>query len=180
MMIQLEDEEQALLSEITFDVTNIRDPETSAANGEKIATLTKKLLERRAIPEHRCRVFADKDYATGGKPPPYQQYKNKGRTDEEMYRNGNFAKHLHYFIYGPKLSQDLIDSFSDKIEELKEYGDITSGDYEPIVTHARQLARHFGLKKSEADEMFKLAFEYNLDLYLAEGIRKATRDTVKR
>lgn len=131
-------------------------------NGTLVSQLTHSLLNRNAIPTQRLKYFTEPAYNIGGRGKSRQEnfIRNAGGT-ENMIRHGHFLKYLRYFIHGANLPEDILTEFSNAV---KECGNITSGDIDPLSKRARELIRTFNLvPKSAADEFYKLSLDLGLD-----------------
>lgn len=65
--IELIAEEQALLNTLKFDLDALDGHESFEANADRALALTKQLVARQGIPDHRRRYFVDPDYHLGGR-----------------------------------------------------------------------------------------------------------------
>ncbi len=176
LKIDLTPEEQARLANIELEALNVDNGQATWDNCERAAQLTEILLQRNAIPTIRKDVFAKDEYATGRGPSVSEQYRRNGNSYAQTLRHPQFLAWLRYFIYGPNLPADMIRRFQEKVKEL---GPLTSGDSEMLRHFIRQLTRQFGLKKSDANEVFKLVLEFNDDIYLAKSLRGETLKAAK-
>jgi hypothetical protein len=169
--IQLTEKERALFVQIGLDALALRDHIHAHQNGEFVAELMGMLIERKAIPEHRVRWFADADYNVGGRGTSRKErFERSGTRGPEIFRHPHFLEYLRYFIQGPDLPPAVLESFAEKIDEC---GQVTSSDIVPICKHARQLARsHLSNPRAAADEFFKLALEHGLGPGRATMVRK--------
>lgn len=168
MKIDLTKDEQQLLGTIKLEALNVDNGQPTRDNCERAAELTSMLLERKAIPDVRLRVFSKPEYATGCGPSSLEQFRRKGNSHDQMLRHPHFLKWLRYFVFGPQLPDGFIALFQEKVEELSP---LTSGDTQPLRTLVRRLVREYELEKSEADEVFKLCLEFDDDVYLAKSLR---------
>lgn len=174
--IELDVQEHELVAAIEFEVLKLHDHIHARRNGEIAAKLADILLSRDAIPDCRIKVFSDDRFTTGRDPSPWKQFQRNGNTKDETLRHPHFLAWLQYFIYGPNLPSSYIRIFQEKIEEL---APITSSDSETLRHFTRSLTKQFGLKKSGADEVFKLLLEFEDDVYLAQTMRRETLKVAK-
>lgn len=176
LKINLTDEEAALLDQIELEALKLVNGQPARENGERAAQLATRLLERGAIPPVRKKVFADSDYATGRGPSVREQFRRHGNSPEETLRHPHFLAWLRYFIFGPDLPANLIEAYATKLDDM---GMITSGDVGVLATYVRAETRKYGLIKSQADKIFKLALEHDDDIYLAQRLRREVLKTAK-
>lgn len=167
----LTSEEKALLASLTFDYDDLRDRDPNA-NGEAALALTRSLLERRAIPDHRWRVFSDPDFNPGGYGRSNQQiFERNGCSGEAICRNPHFLPYLDYFLHGADLPDGFKSAFGEAVARA---APITSGDLAPLGKLARQLVRDHGLTGTQArDEVFRLALDTGLGAWQAAFVRTA-------
>lgn len=169
--IALEPDEKRLLDGLEFDVHKL-DYETFQSNAVKARDLTKALVARGGIPEHRRRFFTDPEYHPGGRKKSRQQvFEGNNCRGEDILMHAHFLPHLRYFIHGPDLPEPVIARFMEAVEDC---GMVSSSDVVPLGTCARKLTRDFRLQKYEAsEEFFKLALELGTRPYVADSIRRA-------
>jgi hypothetical protein len=150
-----------------FDLDRIR------ASIEPAYQLTKSLLERNAVPEVRLRYVADPELNVRGYGKSrIDIFERNGTRGDDIFRDPNFHKYLHYFVVGPALPSTTISAFTSLVERC---GMITSGDCEAFCALARSEARRSGLpKRQAAEELFKLSLEVGLD----DGMSRIIRDSV--
>ncbi|MDA1312147.1 MAG: hypothetical protein O2968_02330 [Acidobacteria bacterium] len=171
--VTLTEEEQALLDQIEFtEPPRSREAGAVQRSGEAACRLMHSLLSREAIPPVRLDFFTNPDLHGGISPKMH--FGRKGKTGDEIFRDGNFLKYLHYFLYGPKLPSAVIEAFQKAIVEC---GDVTSGDLPELWRLAKDLTRSHGLdsKQSKEVEFYKLSLESGLDESDARSIREAVR-----
>jgi hypothetical protein len=177
LAIKLTEREKELVSRIDFN------PSAGGHNAvswqpvaDAMHELMLSLLRRKAIPEPRMKFFTDPAYSIGGHGLSRQQvFEKNGTCGEAVFRHGHFVKYLHYFIYGPDLSQSIIDDFQQKIADCGE--PFTSSDALSVGDSARQITRARGLNPSDAaEEFYKLALDCGLDA----GDARLIRDRVKK
>lgn len=173
--VELTDEEESLRASIQLDPRAIKDPVAFQANANRVAELTRSLLARKAVPDHRLRYFTDPDFNVGGRGRSrFEQFKRTGNTEDEVIRHPHFLAYLKYFLQGPALPERAIDAFTRAVQEC---GHVTSGDVLPLGKLARTLTRELGLAPSQAcEEFFKLALECGLTADTAKPIRDAVRN----
>jgi len=136
-IVELTDAEKALLEKIDFEPSQTEhDAAAIRASGEAACALTKSLTQRKAIPEIRLRWFTEAKHNIGGHGASRQEiFERNGRRGEDILRHPHFLKDLHYFLFGPDLPAEVIDSFLKKVEDC---GMVTSGDIIPLGDHAKQ------------------------------------------
>ena len=87
-----------------------------------------------------------------------------------MLRNPAFLKHVHYFLYGPDLPEDVIHVFQQEVMRCGQ--PFTGSDALEVADFARELTRSHGLDTRKAlDEFFKLALDCGLDAENARSVR---------
>ena len=173
--IDLTPEEAKLADAIKFDPrATLGDTAAFHANGDLVVRLTKALLERGAVPEHRLRYFTDPDYNAGGRGKSRQDsFVLHGHDTDSLMRHGHFLKFLRYFIYGADLPSALQQTFSEKVERC---GSVTSGDIAPLSAQARELVRRYRLDPKDAgDEFYKLSLDLGLSPSNAASIRSSVQ-----
>lgn len=139
--IELTTDEQELLSKIVFELDHRMEHGEVIENGERAAALTKMLMGRDAIPEHRQRYFMDPEYNPGpGKESRFTYFRNNAGSDRAVLRDPNFLKYLHYFIYGADLPATLKQEFSKKAEDYWVKPD-------EVAKFAKQLVRKYNLER---------------------------------
>jgi hypothetical protein len=172
--VELTEDEKKLVGGVEFDPLSIRggvEVVTAVCGAAK--ELWQSLIDRKAIPEHRLRFFADPDYNITGHGSSREQMLERNSRGRDIFASVQFLPHLRYFIYGPSLPPAVIDDFQNKV---KECGMVTSGDIIPLGVHARKQTRTYALDNgSAAEEFYKLALECGL----AEHEARSIRDRVK-
>lgn len=170
--IELNAEEQTLLDTLEFDFDALDGHEGFEANADRALALTKLLVARQAIPDHRRRYFIDPDYHIGGRGRSRLQiFERNGCRGDDILRHAHFLPYLHYFIYGPALPEAVLRAFENAVRDC---GMVTSSDVVPLGTFARKLARDHGLPKHQAsEEFFKLAIELGVGMIAASSIHRA-------
>lgn len=177
LAIELNENEKDLVSRIDFDPSGRsqnRDSWQLAADA--MAELMRSLLQRNAIPEPRKKYFTDPTYNVGGHGlSRLQVFEKNGTRGDAIFQHGNFVKYLRYFLFGPDLPTDAIESFQRKVADCGE--PFTSGDSLTVADFARQLTRAHRLNPGQAaEEFYKLALDCGLDADDARTIR----DTVQK
>jgi hypothetical protein len=172
--IELTDEEQALLNQITLDSAALRGHEHWQANGDAVCALMQSLVARNAVPEARRKYFTDPDYNPGGRGRSHQQeFEKNGCTGDEILRHASFLKFLKYFLQGPDLPKEVKERFREAVIGC---GNLTSGDVVPLGKLARQLVRDNQLNSSQAsEEFYKLALDCGIWFSYAEHIRSSVK-----
>ena len=173
-MVLLNPGEQKLLDEITFGYGQ-GDDEIIRASCRASATLTPLLLQREAIPEIRIRFFIEPEFNIGANKSRLQVFESDGVTGYAIFGDPRFLEFLHYFIYGPKLPDQVIAEFSN-IAYPYEY--ISGGDIKDLRELAISLVDEYKLRPRDVTcEFFKLALECGMDSYYARSIRDTVRAT---
>jgi hypothetical protein len=177
MAIELTERERDLVSRIDFEPSGkSHDRESWQPIADAMAELMESLLQRKAIPEARRRLFTDPAYNVRGHGlSRLQVFEKNGTRGEAIFRHGNFLKYLQYFLFGPDLPQAVIEAFQFRVRECGK--PFTSGDALTVADAARQLTRAHGLAGPwAAEEFYKLALDCGLDADEA----RAVRDTVQK
>jgi hypothetical protein len=177
LAIKLTEREKELAARIDFNPSAGRhNADSWRPVAEAMHELMVSLLQRNAIPEPRMKFFTDPAYSIGGHGLSRQQvFEKNGTRGDAIFRHGHFVKYLHYFIYGPDLSQSVIDDFRQAVADCGE--PFTSSDALSVGDSARQVTRVHGLNPSDAAEGFyKLALDCGLDA----GDARTIRDSVKK
>ena len=174
--IELTVEEKVLLAKIDFNSSSSARQEHGywKTVGDAALGLMKSLIVRRAIPEVRTRYFSDPDLNTGGRGRSRAGiFEKNGTRGEAIFRHAHFLKYLHYFLYGPDLPEHVQEAFRQKIDDI---GFVTSSDIVPLGAFARQLTRANKLDADDpAEEFFKLALEYGLEVHEATAVRNSVK-----
>lgn len=160
MRIDLTDDENALYKK----AQNLeKDYEDSS---KAIAKLFKQLKERDAIPKGRLNWFVNPEWNIGTK---------KSRKELCTPRNGKileqpqFFKHLQYFIEGPDLPQEILDSAI----EFRRDNNFDDEWCQTILTKLKQLKPSRFERKRLAEEVFKLCSEFSIGIYEAKDLRQS-------
>lgn len=173
--VELAEEEIALVEAMSFDPLAFPgNRKAFVANGELALRLTRKLVERGAIPEHRLRYFTDPDYYHGGHGKSRKDvFESNGTSGDDIIRHGSFLKYLRYFVNGAELPHSAMQSFKSAVVDCDS---ITSGDVSTLSTTACQLTRIHGLTPKEtAEEFFKLCLDLGIDMSYASVIRSSVQ-----
>lgn len=174
--VELTAPEQELLKSIEFNLSRKRhDADFARKNGETVLDLMRSLVQRKAIPEIRTRVFTDPAFFIGGRASSHLDvFKRNGTSGDDVFRHPHFLKYLHYFLFGPDLPKPVSQAFCQTVSDC---APVTSGDVEALCAKAKDLARRHHLDRSDSAEAFyRLALECELD----EGTARMIRDNVKR
>ncbi len=173
--IKLTQIEQNLWKQIEFKQSSIGiNHEAIKALLKHSFELSKSLIQRGAIPDIRLRYFSDPELNIGYKRSRKDIFEKNGTKDEDILRHPHFLQYLRYFVLGPDLPPKTISAFSKAVSDSEP---VTSGDTAFFCNLAKQEVRSHGLKrKTAAEEFFKLALEFDLDVYSARMIR----DTIMR
>lgn len=174
-MIELTEREKLLISQIDFEPSTTSHDATSwRPIADAIEELTRSLLKRKAFPQVRWKIFSDPTFFIGGRGRSHRQvFEKSGARGDAIFRHRNFVKYLHYFVYGPDLPKQVIESFQQKVIECGQ--PFTSGDRSTVANFARRLTRSHGLKADKAEEFYKLALECRLDQSDALSVRDAVK-----
>jgi hypothetical protein len=172
--IELTQEEKELAQEIEFEQEEVFRHRLGVDNGILAHKIMIALISRNGIPQQRERYFCDPEYNTGGRGRSRKEiFERNGTIGEDIFRHGNFLKHLHYFLFGASLPDALIDEFSEAIESC---GNVTSGDIENLRRKARDLTRRFRLNSHDAaNEFFKLSIDCCIGPSYAASIANAVK-----
>jgi hypothetical protein len=164
--------ERELLEAISFDLPD--GYQAAQHNGEAVCALMKSLIARKGIPELRVKWFTDPAYFPGGRGKSRQQvFERNGRRGEDIFRHPHFLEYLWTFLYGANLPAPVIAQFR---QDVKDCGQVTSGDIAPLGKKARAIARAHGLPAHDAcEEFYKLALECGIWHSYAEHIRDAVK-----
>lgn len=172
LAVELTETEKALLARIDFDPEHDADAWPGIADA--MEALTRSLITRGAVPEPRLRYIDNAEYNVGGHGSSrWQIIERNGR--EPVLRNPAFLKHLHYFLYGPDLPDDVIQPFQEKVRRCGK--PFTGSDALELAEFARGLTRARGLDTYKAPkEFYKLALDCGLDA----GDARSVRDSVMK
>lgn len=167
--VELTDRETELYSQIPEKPQN----EGWQVIANAIEELVESLLDRKAVPEVRLRLFCDPEFAETGKKSRQQIFESNGITGSEIFRHPHFLPYLHHFIRGPRLPDDVIENLCTILND--DHG--TSGMVlDQYRKHARASVRQHGLPRSEAaTEFFRLGVELGMDLHAARSLRDAAQ-----
>jgi len=165
--IELTEEERALLAAIDFECD---DHEAWPAVADAMETLTRLLIARNAIPEHRLRYIDKPEHNVGGHGSSrYRIIERNGRSTPVL-RNSAFLKQLRYLVYGPNLSNAVIESFRQRVIACGE--PFTGSDALNVANFARHLTRLHELDTFNApEEFYKLALDCGMDAGDARVVR---------
>ena len=135
------------------------------------ATLTKALVKRGAIPEHRLNYFTDPEFNIGTKMSRQEVFERNGTKGDEILEHPHFLKYLYYFIHGPNLPKPVIEGFCKIVDDDRG----TSGMVmDQMHRYVRKEIRDRGLTRWEAaEEFYKLALDCGLYVDRAKGVRRA-------
>jgi len=159
--------EKKLLDQITFGLGH-GDDGVIRRSCEVAAPLAVLLRARNAIPEIRIRYFTDPEFNIGANKSREQVL---GVTGDAIFSDPRFLEYLHYFIYGPKLPEQVLAEFSNTAYP---YEHISGGDIKDLRELAISLVDEYKLNPRDvACEFFKLAIECKIVVYYAQSIRDA-------
>lgn len=177
LAIDLIASEAALVDQIEFDALALgrAGAASAVANGERVLSLLRALLDRGAIPGHRLRVFTDADHhPRGGKRSHKQIFQGNGTSGDDIARHPHFLKVIRYFLLGPDLPQAAIAGFARAVSDAG--GGIGGSESIEVSKAARHLVRTHGLEPHHAsEEFFKLALEHGAHPMWASAIYASVR-----
>jgi len=164
-----------LLKQLDFSLQGI-DYEQWRKMGPAMRKLTESLLARHAIPRIRLRYMNNPEFNTGRtKRSHLEVFEANGTRGQEIFEHPHFMKYLHYLIFGPNLPQSIIQGFG---EVIRRDGGISSGTHPLLWKFTREQARRHGyhrdpsIRGEKAEEFFRLALEWGLDVWGANQVRK--------
>ncbi len=177
LWIELTDDEAELVSKIDFELATSR----SRSHKEDLAILdaagelTESLLERGAVPDIRRCYFVYPELNIGGHGKSRKEvFEQNGTIGRDIFRHGNFLDYLKYWVYGPSLPDETIDSFAELARD-------SFVDPEDLDKLAREHTRRHRLDpRSHHEEFYKLALECGLDESSARRVRHAVQSTKVR
>jgi hypothetical protein len=163
LAITLTDREQKLFDSIAFTVGATF---SATENGEKVAALTRSLVNRDAIPEIRRRYLTDPELFVGNiKGSRKEVFERNGTAGREILTHPSFLKYLHYFVCGPNLPQAMISRFQELASE-------PFPELEKMRLYIRAQVKQMPPDRYDlGEEVFKLALESGLDVYDAKTLR---------
>lgn len=142
---------------------------------DAMESLVDSLLERKAVPDVRLKLFADPDYAETGKKSRQQVFESNGTAGNEIFRHPHFIPYLRHFIYGPELPKPAIDGLCKILNEDSGTSGMVMDQYRK---HARECVRKYGLNPSDAaTEFFRLGVEISMEIHDARTLRDAAKST---
>jgi len=164
--VKLNQREEVLAKAIDWN-----DPDK--ASMEKVSELAARLLKREAIPESRLRYFTDPGMNIGGRGKSrIQVFAANGTTGEDIYRHPHFLAYLKYFVFGPDLPAETIQSFC-KI--LNDDLGTTGMMLEDLAGFVRKEVRQKNFDRNQAaEEFFKLCHEVG-EAQFAQSVRSAAK-----
>jgi hypothetical protein len=165
-------EEATIVARIDFDPDWQLERERILEICAAAAELTKSLLERDAIPEHRIDYFVDPEFNVGRTTKSRKEiFEGHGTRGEDILEHPHFLKHLYYFIYGARLPNPVIDGFCKIVREDRG----TSAEVmSQMDRYVRKEIRDRGLSRTDAaEEFYKLALDCGLYVDRAKGVRRA-------
>ena len=168
-IVPLSPGEHKLLDQITFG-TSHGDDEVIRKSCEAASSLAILLLQREAIPEIRIQYFITPEFNTGVNKSRLQLFESTGVTGYAVFNDPRFLEYLHYFIYGPRLPDQVIAEFSNMAYP---YEHISGCDVVDLRELAISLVEEYKLNpRNVASEFFKLAIECGIEAYYAQSIQK--------
>lgn len=171
--IELDEDEVDLLAGIELDALKM-DHEQYRRQSPLVQQLTKKLMDRRAIPEVRLRYWSDPDYQLGRLKTSHQGlFERNGTRGDDIIIHPHFLKYLRYFLFGASLSENVIVAFEETVGDPQW---VSSGDIDEIAKGTRGIVRKFG-QQGEDEEFYKLALDIGLHQWFAKVVRDAAKQT---
>jgi hypothetical protein len=175
--VKLTKKEQKLFGEIQWDIDTIRGGEFPEDNWGKLGELTESLLERKAIPEIRLRMFNDPDFNPGGRGKSrIDIFHQNGRSNAEIIRHPHFLPYLRYFVEGPDLPEPTIAGFLKIIKEDRGTSGMVA---DQLAKYVRKETRAMGRDNHAPQEFFRLCHEAERPQW-AEFVRKAAMEASRR
>jgi hypothetical protein len=170
--ISLTPDESVHAQALVFEIDDLEDRGDFPVNAQRALSLTKALMARKGVPDHRRRYFTDPDFNPGGRGRSRQQvFERNGCVGDAILLHAHFLPHLRYFLQGADLPSPVRAAFRGAVQQMEP---ITSGDLAPLGKLARKLARDQRLSPHVAqEEFFKLALDCGLSAWQAESVRKA-------
>ena len=152
--LKLTEDEAATLAKIDLSETHIvitmRAYAAYKANAQPILALLQSLSDRSAVPQERLNYWNDPRYHHGRiKASRKGLFERNGRKGADIYTHPNFIRHLRYFLFGAKLSDEVIMAFEEKVGNPQW---VSSSDIVPIGKFARDLTRQYRLDQADAPE----------------------------
>ena len=133
------------------------------------------LLDRKAVPEVRLRLFCDPDYAEKGSKSRQQVFESNGTSGNDIFRHPHFIPYLRHFIDGPDLPKDAIDGLCKILNDDMGTSGMLMDQYRK---HARASVRKHGLDAGHAaTEFFRLGVEIGMEIHDARTLRDAAKST---
>jgi hypothetical protein len=171
--VSLEADETALLATIELDPSRVVH-QTVHQNGASVVALMGRLGSRKAIPEHRLKYFTDPHFSGVSRGKSHQQvFESNGCRGEDILRHVHFLQFLRYFLFGAALPPAAMVDFSERVREC---GNVTSGDVDPLCKAAKRITRAYHLTPSgAAEEFYRLALDCHLSPDYADFVRKAVK-----
>ncbi|WP_057091931.1 hypothetical protein KV708_08565 [Comamonas thiooxydans] len=169
--IELTEGELLLLKEIKF---NARSHDELRALIGPMASLATSLLDREAIPEVRLLYFTEAERHPSGRGKSRQDvFEANGTVGDEILSHPHFLKYLEYFIFGPALPQQTIESFKDAAQ----FGEhLSRSDMSDLLPTAKQMVKSQRLDPNiAAEEFHKLALECGALPSTASSLRDSIR-----
>lgn len=172
--IGLTPEETELRAGIQFDIKELSgDFLAVKENGRRVASLMALLIARDAIPKARWEYWVNPTYNHGRiKASRKGIFERNGNRGDEIYEHPHFLPYLRYMLDGASLPPDLIDRFSDKVEDC---GQVSGSDALELGEFARQEVKRYGLSSYDASEEF---YRLALDCGVYQGHANRIRERV--
>ena len=177
LAIELTKQEEDLLAQIpSYDELasshlEYEDWQKAADSMEELFLL---LVERKAIPDLRMKIFADAYYAEKGNKSIKEVFESNGTKGREIIRHGNFTEYIDYFINGPILPKSLI-------EEFCELADDYFARSEELRHLVRRSIKSAGLTHYNVpSQIFRLAIERKVSPSIANALRSEAMTAIRK
>lgn len=180
MLVEMNADEKALWDEIRAywegDFDRIRghsDKWKADGIGRKQRTLTRSLMDRKAIPAHRFEWLKNPEFVVGSKKSRLEIFcENFGASDDRIFEHPHWYSmgYLPFLVGMIRLPDRVVEEFRREAEHRT-----MNGGYE-MGMKFRAMAKSLGLGKGSADEFHKLALDCG---YQADDCR-TIRDIIFR
>ncbi len=134
--------------------------------------LTISLLNRSGIPENRLKYFTDSDYQIGRATKSRKEvFESNGTSGTNIFKHGNFLKHLDFFIDGASVNQKLYD-FAEEALKNNPYQDDARDEVISYIYRNHLKPSDKNLKKKFGEEVFKMAIDLGFESHYCHDLRK--------
>ncbi|MDM0077466.1 hypothetical protein QTH90_23875 [Variovorax sp. J2P1-59] len=169
--IELTNAERVLLDQIDFSgQTNDRDRVLRSCTAS--AQLMRRLIERKAIPERRSRIFLEPEWGYRGE-SWRDLFVERGDPGDDIFEHPSFLQYLRFLIHGSDLPDTVIEAMREQVGDPKYF---SLGDTLQTGKLARKLARNHGLDKRHADAFMHLCADLGLTYDCADAVRRAVME----